>query len=70
MINKYTFALFFLLTTAVFAQEVNLYRVNIEGNVTTSDKMIKYSAQGYILNGRRFAKGLVNFEAASTPLES
>ena len=44
MINKYTFALFFLLTTAVFAQEVNLYRVNIEGNVTTSDKMIKYSA--------------------------
>ena len=39
--------------------------------VTSEDiKMIKYSAQGYILNGKRFAKGLVNFEAASTPLES
>ena len=44
MINKYTFVLFFLLTTVAFAQEVNLYRVNIEGNTTTSDKMIKYSA--------------------------
>ena len=33
-----------LLFTLGFAQEVNLYRVNIEGNATTSDKMIKYSA--------------------------
>jgi carbonic anhydrase/acetyltransferase-like protein (isoleucine patch superfamily) len=33
-------------------------------------KMIGYSAQAYILNGKRFAKGLVNFEAASTLLES
>jgi len=33
-------------------------------------KMIQYSAEGYILNGKRFAKGLVNFEAASTPLET
>ncbi len=28
----------------LFAQDVTLYRVNIEGNTTTSDKMIKYSA--------------------------
>ena len=33
-------------------------------------KMIQYSAEGYILNGKRFAKGLVNFEGASTPLET
>tara|TARA_B100000676_G_scaffold300743_1_gene346863 strand:- start:8 stop:2383 length:2376 start_codon:yes stop_codon:yes gene_type:complete len=33
-----------LLLTLGFTQEVNLYRVNIEGNTTTSDKMIKYSA--------------------------
>ena len=33
-------------------------------------KMIEYSAQAYILNGKRFAKNLVNFEAASTLLES
>jgi len=33
-----------LLFTLGFTQEVNLYRVNIEGNTTTSDKMIKYSA--------------------------
>ena len=33
-------------------------------------KMIQYSAEGYILNGKRFAKDLVNFEAASTPLET
>ena len=44
MNNKYTFVLFFLLITVGFAQDVNLYRVNIEGNTTTSDKMIKYSA--------------------------
>jgi len=28
----------------LFAQDVTLYRVNVEGNTTTSDKMIKYSA--------------------------
>ena len=28
----------------IHGQEVNLYRVNIEGNTSTSDKMIKYSA--------------------------
>jgi carbonic anhydrase/acetyltransferase-like protein (isoleucine patch superfamily) len=33
-------------------------------------KMIQYSAEGYILNSKRFVKGLVNFEAASTPLET
>ena len=33
-----------LLLALGFGQEVNLYRVNIEGNTTTSDKMIKYSA--------------------------
>ena len=33
-------------------------------------KMIEYSAQAYIHNGKRFAKNLVNFEAASTLLES
>ena len=33
-------------------------------------KMIEYSAQAYILNGKRFANNLVNFEAASTLLES
>lgn len=44
MNNKHTFVLFFLLITVGFAQDVNLYRVNIEGNTTTSDKMIKYSA--------------------------
>ena len=32
--------------------------------------MIEYSAQGYILNGKRFAKGLISCEAASGPLES
>ena len=30
--------------SSVFTQEVTLYRVNVEGNNTTSDKMIKYSA--------------------------
>ena len=28
----------------LIAQNVTLYRVNVEGNTTTSDKMIKYSA--------------------------
>ena len=32
------------LFSTVFMQEVTLYRVNVEGNTTTSDKMIKYSA--------------------------
>ena len=40
---KYYFIVILLFTLA-FTQEVNLYRVNIEGNTTTSDKMIKYSA--------------------------
>ena len=30
--------------TQLFSQEVTLYRVNVIGNKTTSDKMIKYSA--------------------------
>ena len=33
-----------LILSQVFSQEVTLYRVNVEGNNTTSDKMIKYSA--------------------------
>jgi len=32
--------------------------------------MIKYSAQGYIHNGKRFAKDLISCEDASGPLES
>ena len=40
---KYYFIVILLFTLG-FTQEVNLYRVNIEGNTTTSDKMIKYSA--------------------------
>ena len=31
-------------TVQLFTQEVTLYRVNVIGNKTTSDKMIKYSA--------------------------
>ena len=38
-----TIALLFFVNI-LYAQEVTLYRVNIEGNTTTSDKMIKYSA--------------------------
>ena len=30
--------------TSLFSQQVTLSRVNVEGNTTTSDKMIKYSA--------------------------
>jgi len=43
---KYFRLLTFILCCIVhlFAQEVTLYRVNIEGNDTSSDKMIKYSA--------------------------
>lgn len=38
------FILFICFITQIFAQQVTLYRVNVEGNTTTSDKMIKYSA--------------------------
>ena len=38
------FILFICFCTQIFAQQVTLYRVNVEGNTTTSDKMIKYSA--------------------------
>ena len=38
------FILFICFATQVFAQQVTLSRVNVEGNTTTSDKMIKYSA--------------------------
>ena len=31
-------------TTQLLTQEVTLYRVNVVGNQTTSDKMVKYSA--------------------------
>ena len=38
------FILFICFYSQIFAQQVTLYRVNVEGNTTTSDKMIKYSA--------------------------
>ena len=38
------FILFICFLSQIFAQQVTLYRVNVEGNTTTSDKMIKYSA--------------------------
>ena len=38
------FILIFCLIVQIFPQEVTLARVNVEGNTTTSDKMIKYSA--------------------------
>tara|TARA_A100000164_G_scaffold306311_1_gene282737 strand:- start:2247 stop:4625 length:2379 start_codon:yes stop_codon:yes gene_type:complete len=38
------FIIFLCFCTQIFAQQVTLYRVNVEGNTTTSDKMIKYSA--------------------------
>ena len=38
------FILLICFITQIFAQQVTLYRVNVEGNTTTSDKMIKYSA--------------------------
>ena len=38
------FILSICLLAQIFAQQVTLYRVNVEGNTTTSDKMIKYSA--------------------------
>ena len=37
-------ALMTLICAGLVAQDVTLYRVNVEGNTTTSDKMIKYSA--------------------------
>lgn len=36
--------LFICFSIQIFAQQVTLYRVNVEGNTTSSDKMIKYSA--------------------------
>ena len=39
-----TLILFVCFLAQIFAQQVTLYRVNVEGNITTSDKMIKYSA--------------------------
>jgi outer membrane protein insertion porin family len=39
-----TSILFMCFLSQIFAQQVTLYRVNVEGNTTTSDKMIKYSA--------------------------
>ena len=36
--------LFACLIASLFSQQVTLSRVNVEGNTTTSDKMIKYSA--------------------------
>ncbi len=39
-----TIFLVFGFLSVILAQEVTLYRVNVEGNTTTSDKMIKYSA--------------------------
>ena len=44
MRNIYITIILLLFVNMLYGQEVNLYRVNIEGNTTTSDKMIKYSA--------------------------
>ena len=44
MRNIYITIILLLFVNTLYGQEVNLYRVNIEGNTTTSDKMIKYSA--------------------------
>jgi outer membrane protein insertion porin family len=44
MRNIYITIILLLFVNTLYGQEVNLYRVNIEGNATTSDKMIKYSA--------------------------
>ena len=44
MRNIYITIVLLLFVNTLYGQEVNLYRVNIEGNTTTSDKMIKYSA--------------------------
>jgi outer membrane protein insertion porin family len=37
-------SLVLLFFSAIFSQDVSLYRVNVVGNLTTSDKMIKYSS--------------------------
>ena len=42
LVSTPTILLFFV--NILYGQEVTLYRVNVEGNTTTSDKMIKYSA--------------------------
>ena len=44
MRNIYIAIILLFFVNTLYGQEVNLYRVNIEGNATTSDKMIKYSA--------------------------
>ena len=44
MKNIYITIILLFFVNILYAQEVTLYRVNIEGNTTTSDKMIKYSA--------------------------
>ena len=44
MNNVKIFILIFCLIVQIFPQQVTLARVNVEGNTTTSDKMIKYSA--------------------------
>ena len=44
MKNIYITIMLLFFVNILYGQEVTLYRVNIEGNTTTSDKMIKYSA--------------------------
>ena len=44
MRNIYITIILLCFASILYGQEVTLYRVNIEGNTTTSDKMIKYSA--------------------------
>ena len=44
MRNIYITIILLCFASISYGQEVTLYRVNIEGNTTTSDKMIKYSA--------------------------
>ena len=42
IVTRLLLAMFFL--SPIFSQDVSLYRVNVVGNLTTSDKMIKYSS--------------------------
>ena len=44
MKNIYITIILLFFVNILYGQEVTLYRVNVEGNTTTSDKMIKYSA--------------------------
>ena len=44
MMKNKIFIIMCCLLVNLFGQDVTLYRVNVEGNQTTSDKMIKYSA--------------------------